>query len=120
MLSSPLNLKQIAKYTIENGNCAAARKFSAPLDKPINESSVCSWVVAYKKELRRKRRIGEALPDVQVLPECKFRYTTLYVLYVIYVTLRAKTSLVHTSKFATSMPYTFCWERGSKFTAVID
>ena len=41
------------------------------LVKPINESSVRSWVVAYKKELRRKRRIGEALPDVQVLPECK-------------------------------------------------
>ena len=62
---------KIAKYAIENGNCAAARKFSAPLDKPINESSVHSWIVAYKKYLRRKRRIGEALPDVQVLPECK-------------------------------------------------
>ena len=62
---------KIAKYAIENGNCAAARKFSAPVDKPINESSVRFWVVAYKKELRRKRRIGEALPDVQVLPECK-------------------------------------------------
>jgi len=30
----------------------------------MNESSVCSWVVAYKKELRRKRRIGQVLPDV--------------------------------------------------------
>jgi len=27
----------------------------APLDKPINESSVRSRVVVYKKELRRKR-----------------------------------------------------------------
>lgn len=62
---------KIAKYAIENGNCAAARKFSAPLDKPINETSVCSWVVAYKKELKRRRRIGEALPDVKVLPQCK-------------------------------------------------
>ena len=43
------------------------RKFSMSSDKPINESSVRSWVVAYKKELRKKRRIG----DVQVLPQCK-------------------------------------------------
>ena len=42
-----------------------------PLDKPINESSDHSWVVAYKKELKRKRKIGEALPDVQALPQCK-------------------------------------------------
>ena len=62
---------KIAKYAIENGNCAAAQKFSAPLDKPINESTVHSWVVAYKKELKRKRRIGKTCPDVEVLPLCK-------------------------------------------------
>ena len=40
----------------------------------------------------------------------------------IYVTLQAKTSLVHTSKFATSMLYNFCWERRteSKFAGIID
>lgn len=56
---------------IENGNCAAARKFSAPLDKPIYESSVRAWVVAHKKELKRKRRIGETFPDVEVLPSVR-------------------------------------------------
>ena len=72
MLGSPLNLKQrLQKYAIENGNCLAAHKFSTPLDKPINESSIHSWVIAYKKELRRMRRMGEAFPDVQVLPQCK-------------------------------------------------
>ena len=40
-------------------------------EKPINESSVCSWVFVYKNELERKRRISEALPEVQVLPHCK-------------------------------------------------
>ena len=29
----------------------------------------------------------------------------------VYVTVRVKTSLVHTSKFATSMACNFCWER---------
>ena len=35
----PPNSKQRLRgtYAIENGNCAAAHKFSVPLDKPINE-----------------------------------------------------------------------------------
>ena len=47
--STPEFKAKVAKYAIENGNCAAAPTYSAPLDKPINESSVHSWVVAYKK-----------------------------------------------------------------------
>ena len=41
---------------------------------------------------------------------------------LVYVTVQAKTSLVHTSKFATSVLYNFCWERSteSKFAALID
>ena len=35
-------------------------------------------------------------------------------LHVIYVTVRAKTSLVHTSKFATSVLYNFCWKRSTE------
>ena len=32
----------------------------------------------------------------------------------IYVTVRAKTNLVHTSKFATSVLYNFDWERSTE------
>ena len=41
---------------------------------------------------------------------------------IVYVTLRAKINLVHTSKFATSMAYNFCWERHaeSKLSGIID
>ena len=56
---SPECKAKIAKYAIENGNCAAARKFGKSLQKPLNESTVRSWVVIYKKELERKRKIGE-------------------------------------------------------------
>ena len=62
---------KIAKYAIENGNCAAARKFGKLLEKPLNESTVLSWVVIYKKELECKRKIGETVPDVSVLPQSK-------------------------------------------------
>ena len=42
--------------------------------------------------------------------------------HFIYVTARAKTSLVHTSKIATSVLHIFYWERSteSKFAALID
>ena len=33
---------------------------------------------------------------------------------ILYVTVRAKTSLVHTSKFATSVLYNFGWERSTE------
>ena len=32
----------IAKYAIENGNCAAARKYSKELKEHLNENTVCS------------------------------------------------------------------------------
>ena len=68
---SPEYKAKIAKYAIENGNCAAARKFGKSLEKPLNESTVRSWVVIYKKELEYKRKIGETVPDVSVLPQSK-------------------------------------------------
>ena len=33
---------------------------------------------------------------------------------LLYVTVRAKTSLVHTSKFTTSVLYNFSWERSTE------
>ena len=35
--------------------------------------------------------------------------------FPLYVTVRAKTSLVHTSKFATLVLYNFCWVRYTDF-----
>ena len=68
---SPECKVKIAKYTIANGNCTAARKFGKSLEKPLNESTVHSWVVIYKKELKRKRKIEETIPYVSVLPQSK-------------------------------------------------
>ena len=41
----------IAKYAIENGNCAASRKFGCSLERKLNENTVRSWMSVYKKEL---------------------------------------------------------------------
>ena len=70
---TPEEKAKIARYTIENGNCAAARKFSkhSDLDKTLGESTVRSWVAIYKKELERKRRMGETVPEITVLPQAK-------------------------------------------------
>ena len=68
---SPECKARIAKYAIENGNCTAARKFGKSLEKPMNESTVHSWVVIYKKELECKRKIGETILNVSVLPQSK-------------------------------------------------
>ena len=68
---SPECKAKIAKYAIENDNCAAARKFGKSLEKQLSESTVRSWVVIYKKELKRKRKIGETIPDMSVLPQSK-------------------------------------------------
>lgn len=70
---SPECKVKIAKYALENGNCAAARKFSASLnlEKKLNESTVRSWVTTYKKELECKRKLGERVPEVKVLPLAK-------------------------------------------------
>ena len=62
---------KIARHAVENGNSSAARKFSKTLDKDLNESTVRSWVTQYKKELSRKRQLGETVPAVQVLPPAK-------------------------------------------------
>ena len=70
---TPEEKAKIARYAIENGNCAAARKFSkhGDLDKTLGESTVRSWVAIYKKELERKRRMGETVPEITVLPQAK-------------------------------------------------
>ena len=52
---SPKCKAKIAKYVIENGNCATARKYGKSLEKPLNESTVHSWVAIHKKELERKK-----------------------------------------------------------------
>ena len=72
ILEKPEKVK-IARYAIENGNCAAARKFSkhGDSDKTLGESMVRSWVAIYKKELERKRRMGETVPEITVLPQAK-------------------------------------------------
>lgn len=59
---------KIAKFAVENVNCAAARKYSKELKEHLNESTVCSWVSTYKRELERKRKSGEDDLVVKVLP----------------------------------------------------
>ena len=51
---TPKEKSKIARYAIENGNCAAARKFSkhGDLDKTLGESKVWSWIAIYKKRTR--------------------------------------------------------------------
>ena len=66
-----------AKHAIKNGNCAAARKFGKSLEKPLNESTVHSWIAAYKKELEHKRKIGGRVPDINVLPPSKWGWPLL-------------------------------------------
>ena len=70
---TPEEKAKIARYAIENGNCAAARKFSkhGDSDKTLGESTVRSWVAIYKKELECKRRMGEIVPEITVLPQAK-------------------------------------------------
>ena len=45
----------VAKYALEHGNCAAARKYSSELKENLNESTVRSWVTKYKEEWSKKR-----------------------------------------------------------------
>ena len=47
---SPECKAKIAKYAIKNGNCATARKYGKSLKKPLNESTVSSWVATYIQE----------------------------------------------------------------------
>lgn len=63
--------QKITKYAIKNGNCSATRKFGKSLEKLLNESTVCYWVAIYKKELERRRKTGETVPDVSVLLQSK-------------------------------------------------
>ena len=41
------------------------------MEKELNESTVRYWVSSYKKELERKRKLGETVPDVKMLPVAK-------------------------------------------------
>ena len=50
---------KIAKFVIENGNCAAARKYSKVSKEHLNESTVSSRIFMYKREVKRKRKSGE-------------------------------------------------------------
>lgn len=52
---------KIAKFAVENGNCAAARKYSKELKEHLNESTVRSWVSTYKREMECKRKSGGRL-----------------------------------------------------------
>ena len=61
---------KVARYAIENGNCRAARKFSST-EKVIDESSVRGWVTTYKREMERKRKGGEEISAVSLLPVAK-------------------------------------------------
>ena len=38
---------------------------------------VWSWVAIYKKELERKQRMGETVPEITVLPQAKRGYPLL-------------------------------------------
>ena len=60
----------VARYAIENGNCQAAIKFSTT-GKVIDKSTVRGWVTTYKREMERKRKAGEEVSDVTLLPEAK-------------------------------------------------
>ena len=61
---------KVARYAIENGNSPAARKFSTT-DKVIDESSVRGWVTTYNREMERKRKAGEEVSAIPVLPVAK-------------------------------------------------
>jgi len=61
---------KVARYGIENGNCQAARKFSTT-DKIIEESSVRGWAKTYKTEVERKRKAGEEVSAIPLLPVAK-------------------------------------------------
>ena len=62
---------KIAKYTLEQANCAAARKYSGELKENLNESIVQSWVKVYKAKWMKKRKLGDTDPSVAVLPSSK-------------------------------------------------
>lgn len=62
---------KIAKYALENGNCAAARKYSSELKEKLSESTVRSWVTKYKQEWSKKRARGESDPEVTLIPSAK-------------------------------------------------
>ena len=55
------------RYTIENGNCQAAQKFSTKY-KVIDESSVRGWVTTYKGEVERKQKAGEVSISIVTSP----------------------------------------------------
>ena len=42
---SPECKAKITKYTIKNSNCATAKKLGKSLGKPLNETTIHSWVV---------------------------------------------------------------------------
>ena len=42
--------KIATKYALENGNCAAARKYSSQLKEKLTESTAHSWVTKFKQE----------------------------------------------------------------------
>ena len=62
---------KVAKYALEHGNCAAARKYSRELNENLNESTVRSWVKAYQAEWLKKRKLGDTDPSVDVIPSAK-------------------------------------------------
>ena len=62
---------KIAKYALEHGNSAAARKYTCELEENLNESTVRSWVKVYKAEWMKKRKLGDTDPAVEVLPSAK-------------------------------------------------
>ena len=62
---------KVAKYALEHGNCAAARKYSRELNENLNESTVHSWVKAYQAEWSKKRKLGDTDPSVDVIPSAK-------------------------------------------------
>ena len=62
---------KVAKYALEHGNCAAARKYSRELNENLNESTVRIWVKAYQTEWLKKRKLGDTDPSVDVIPSAK-------------------------------------------------
>ena len=57
---------QIGKYASENGNAAAARRFSKELERPLNKSTNRSIKKNYYQELGKKQSSGNSLDKVSV------------------------------------------------------
>lgn len=62
---------KIAKFAVENGNCAAAGKYNKGSKEHLNESTVFSQVSTYNSEMECKRESGEDDLVVKVLPLAK-------------------------------------------------